>query len=270
MPQRAEARDAAHQRIDHALHQRAGDAGIDRVAALAQHVGAGLRRLRLRRHDHRLLRVTHLLFPPTSFVMARHSIPTVALAQHGGERAPAPCPWPATVGSHSASACRVASCGWPIATTKPWRRATASVSASLRRTASSDSSSSRKTWRATLGHAELLRELVADRLRRGARVEEHQAARLELAQHRLHARSEGGEAAAHVVVDADIAVEAVERRRHALAQLGVGQRHQQRVGSGIGAAVGLHRQMQHQLLARARAPPAPARADPWHRAGTTW
>ena len=31
-------------------------------------------------------------------------------------------PFAERVGSHSASACRVASCGWPIATTNPWRR----------------------------------------------------------------------------------------------------------------------------------------------------
>ena len=136
-----------------------------------------------------------------------------------------------------------------MATTKPWRRATASVSASLRRTNSSNSSSSRKTWRAIARYAELLRQLVADRLRRGARIEEQQAARLELAQHRLHAGAEGREAAAHVVVDADIAVEAVERRHHALLELGVGQSHQQRIRPGIGAAGRLHRQMQHQLVA---------------------
>ena len=50
---RAEAGDAAHLRIDYALHECAGDAGIDGITAFAQHVGAGLRRLRLRRHDHR-------------------------------------------------------------------------------------------------------------------------------------------------------------------------------------------------------------------------
>ena len=60
----AEARDAAHQRIDHALHQRAGDAGIDGVAALAQDVGARLRRLGLRRDDHCLVLVTHDAVPP--------------------------------------------------------------------------------------------------------------------------------------------------------------------------------------------------------------
>ncbi len=56
---RAEARDAAHLRIDHALHQRAGDAGIDGIAALTQHVGAGLGGFGLRRHDHCLLVITH-------------------------------------------------------------------------------------------------------------------------------------------------------------------------------------------------------------------
>jgi hypothetical protein len=55
----AETGDAAHQRINHALDQRAGDAGIDRVAALAQDVGTRLGRLGLRGNDHRLLRVTH-------------------------------------------------------------------------------------------------------------------------------------------------------------------------------------------------------------------
>ena len=105
------------------------------------------------------------------------------------------------------------------------------------------------------GQAHLLRQLIADRLRRGARIEEHQAAPLELAQHRLHAGPEGGEAAAHVVVDAGIAVEAVERRCVRWRNLGVGERHQQRIGPGIGAAGGLHGQMQHQFVA-----PRPRRA----------
>ena len=61
----AETGDAAHQRIDHALHQRAGDAGIDGIAAFAQHVGAGLGRFGLRGDDHRLLRVTHVCFLPS-------------------------------------------------------------------------------------------------------------------------------------------------------------------------------------------------------------
>ncbi len=152
-------------------------------------------------------------------------------------------------GSHSPSACRVASCGWPIATTKPWRRATASASASLRRTELERLVVVQKDVAHDRGHAHLLRDLVADRLRRGARIEEHQAASLELAQHRLHAGPEGGEAAAHVVVDADIAVEAVERRRRALLDLGVAQRHQERIGAGIGATGGLHRQMQEEFVA---------------------
>ncbi len=58
----AEAGDAAHQRIDHALDQRAGDAGIDGIAAFAQDIGAGLGGLGLRGDDHRLLRVTHVWF----------------------------------------------------------------------------------------------------------------------------------------------------------------------------------------------------------------
>ena len=48
----AEARDAAHQRIYHALHQPTGNCGIDRVAARPQHIHAGLGRLGLRGHHH--------------------------------------------------------------------------------------------------------------------------------------------------------------------------------------------------------------------------
>ncbi len=98
------------------------------------------------------------------------------------------------------------------------------------------------------GHAQLLCSLLAHCLRRRARVEEHQAARLEELQHGLHAGFARGEAAAHVVVDADIAIETVERGRDSLLQLGVAQRHQKRAGAGIGAAHRFHRQMQHQLL----------------------
>jgi hypothetical protein len=90
-------------------------------------------------------------------------------------------------------------------------------------------------------HAELVRELVADRLRRGARIEEHQAARLDLAQRRLHAGAVRREATAHVVVDADIAVETVECAHDALPHLGVRQRDQQRIRTGIVASAGLHR-----------------------------
>ena len=50
----AETRDAGHQRIDDALHQRAGNRGVDGVAARLQHVRAGLRRFGLRRDNHRL------------------------------------------------------------------------------------------------------------------------------------------------------------------------------------------------------------------------
>jgi hypothetical protein len=45
---RAEAADAAHQRIDHALHEGAGDRRVDGIAAALQHRRAGLDRFRLR------------------------------------------------------------------------------------------------------------------------------------------------------------------------------------------------------------------------------
>ncbi|XQU71072.1 hypothetical protein OJJOAM_003861 [Cupriavidus sp. H18C1] len=48
----AEARDAAHQRIDHGLRQGAGDRGIGRIAARAQDLDAGLRRFGLRAGHH--------------------------------------------------------------------------------------------------------------------------------------------------------------------------------------------------------------------------
>src|SRR3546814_10737137 len=50
----------------------------------------------------------------------------------------------------------------------------------------------------------------------GQRIEEQQAARLQLALHQSHARRRSGEAAAHVVVDADVALEAVEAPGEAL------------------------------------------------------
>ena len=70
-----------------------------------------------------------------------------------------------------------------------------------------------------------LRELQALRGQlKAVEREKQEPARLELAQHRFHARTESSEAAAHVVVDADIAVETVERRGHALFQLGITER----------------------------------------------
>ena len=48
----AEAGYAAHLRIDHALHERGGDGGIDRVAASLQHARAGLGGLGLGGDDH--------------------------------------------------------------------------------------------------------------------------------------------------------------------------------------------------------------------------
>ena len=51
--------DAAHHRVDHALHQGAGHGGVDGIAPGFQDLGAGLGRFRLRRHDHRLLGVSH-------------------------------------------------------------------------------------------------------------------------------------------------------------------------------------------------------------------
>ena len=202
----------------------------------------------------------------TRAVQKEALLPAVSLSQHGRRGASAR-PLPAPPGSHSASACSVASCGWPITTTKPWRRAIASASASLLRTASSDSSSSRKTCAHDRRHAHLLRELVADRLRVVRESRNIRPRALELAQHGLHAGFEGGEAAAHVVVDAGEAVEAVERRRRALAQLGVARAtpaaHWARDRCGrwapsAGAA---------SARGPSRAPPSPARAGPWHRAG---
>ena len=48
----AEAGDAAHQRIDHGLHEGRGDRGVDGVSAGPHRLDAGLGRLRLRRHHH--------------------------------------------------------------------------------------------------------------------------------------------------------------------------------------------------------------------------
>jgi hypothetical protein len=49
---RAGTADAAHHRVDHALHQRAGDRRVHRVAAGAEHVAAGLGGHRLGTDDH--------------------------------------------------------------------------------------------------------------------------------------------------------------------------------------------------------------------------
>jgi hypothetical protein len=54
-----EARDAAHHRVDHALHEGTGDGRIHRVAARLEHLRAGLGRLGLRGHDHRALSESH-------------------------------------------------------------------------------------------------------------------------------------------------------------------------------------------------------------------
>ena len=51
----AEAADAAHLRIDDALHEGGGDCRIDRVAAALQDGRSRLGRFRLRRDDHRVL-----------------------------------------------------------------------------------------------------------------------------------------------------------------------------------------------------------------------
>ena len=48
----AEAGDAGHLGVHHALHEGAGDGGVDGVAAVTQDDGAGLHRFRLGRHDH--------------------------------------------------------------------------------------------------------------------------------------------------------------------------------------------------------------------------
>ena len=60
----AEARNAAHLRVDDSLHQRAGDAGIDGVPAFTQDLGPSLRRFGLWRHDHRGFLVSHSNVPP--------------------------------------------------------------------------------------------------------------------------------------------------------------------------------------------------------------
>jgi hypothetical protein len=52
------------------------------------------------------------------------------LKPHGAVAGASARPLAGTPGSHSESACKVASCGWPIATTKPCRFATASTSTS--------------------------------------------------------------------------------------------------------------------------------------------
>ena len=54
-----EARDAAHERVHHALHEGAGHRGVHRVAARLQDLRAGLGGLRLGGHDHRALAVSH-------------------------------------------------------------------------------------------------------------------------------------------------------------------------------------------------------------------
>ena len=59
-----EARDAAHQRVHHALHEGAGHRGVHRVAARLQDLRAGLGGLRLGGHDHRALAVSHGLSCP--------------------------------------------------------------------------------------------------------------------------------------------------------------------------------------------------------------
>ena len=49
--------DTAHLRVEHPLHERAGDRGVDRVAAAAQHVERDLGGLRLRADDDRHLSI---------------------------------------------------------------------------------------------------------------------------------------------------------------------------------------------------------------------
>ena len=71
----------------------------------------------------------------------------------------------------------------------------------------------------------------------------------------LHARPEGREAAAHVIVDAGETLEAVERRHRALADFHVAHRDQQCARSGIVAPGRFHRQVQHQLMATAACRP---------------
>jgi hypothetical protein len=65
---RAEAGNAAHQRIDGGLDQGAGDRRIDRIAAFAQHVGPGLDGLRLGGGDQSL---GHS-WPPSIVCSGRH------------------------------------------------------------------------------------------------------------------------------------------------------------------------------------------------------
>ncbi len=89
----------------------------------------------------------------------------------------------------------------------------------------------------------------ADRIGAGARVQEHQAAPLQHGHDQGHAVGIGGQLRAHVVVDADIAAEAVEAGFEPARELLVVERGQERLRARPFRADRLHRHVHQELVA---------------------
>ena len=100
-----------------------------------------------------------------------------------------------------------------------------------------------------VGHAGVPGHGGADAGRRGDRIEEQQAAAPERAHDGSHAPGRSGEAAAHMVVDADEAVEALQTPVEPARELRVRQIGAEHVGPGIVAGIArLHGHVQHQFV----------------------
>ena len=99
-------------------------------------------------------------------------------------------------------------------------------------------------------HAELAGQGRSYRPSGGPRIQEQQPPRLQFTHHQGHPRPVGGELAAHVVVDADVRIEAAESPLQIGEQAVVPAIAEQDVGAGIQFPVGgFHWYMQKQFVA---------------------
>ena len=141
-------------------------------------------------------------------------------------------------------------------TAPPWRRAWASSRASATSIASAVGAASSTTSAAAAGRFNGRGDFAGEAARRGAVVEIVEAARRDLGQNGRKGAGIGGELAAEIVRDPDIAGKSRHQPMQRFQVLGFGGRGRQRVRAGIGGRIAerLHRRLQQHFVARLARP----------------
>ena len=162
-------------------------------------------------------------------------------------------PAPERLGSAACNAAAVAARAWPMAMTSPCWRASLGSDSICARMADSSSVSSRNRLRAAQRSADRHRNLTRDAVRCSAAVDEEQILLLEVLEDPQHVGAVGGEARAHVIVDADGVRHGVEAGVELLHdRVAIGAEQQDVLRAEVLAALRFHRQVDENLAPEER------------------